>query len=138
MFCKETVRDLRRSSESGDAFPRCVFVHIGGERRRASFFGEMWPDAAVIDDPHRTVYQAFGLGRGNLRQLVGADVWKAAMRAIGKGAKLGLPRSDPFVMPGEFLADHRGVLWAHTFGHAGDVPDAKDIRREYERWATTG
>jgi hypothetical protein len=134
VFCKETVRDLRRSSESGEPFPRSVFVHIGGAKARARFFDAMWPGAAVIDDPERTLYQAFGLGRGSLRQLLGLDVWKAGMRAIGKGESLALPQGDVWVMPGEFLVDDRGVLWAHTFEHAGDIPDMQVIRDQYARW----
>ena len=52
-----------------------LFVHIGGAERRAVFFDGMWPGAAVIDDPRRVLYQAFGLNinHTSVKNVVGSD-----------------------------------------------------------------
>jgi hypothetical protein len=87
----------------------------------------MWPGVVSIADPNRSIYTDFGLRSGSLREMFGLDVWKAGLRAMGKGDTIGLPGGSVFTMPGMFLADGPRILWSHKYKHAGDQPDLNEM-----------
>ena len=107
--------------------PRTIFVTMGNTRENQAFFGRLWPEARVVSDPDRELYDAFGLARGSVLQLFGPSVWSAGLRSAMKGNLVGMPVGDPFQMPGMFLVEGRDVLWSHTFAHAGDTPDLRTL-----------
>ena len=105
-----------------------ILVHLRDAARGTPFLDEMWPGVTSIADPERDLYTDFGLRRGSLREMFGLDVWKAGLRAMGKGATGGLPAGNVFTMPGMFLVDGDRVLWSHKYRHAGDQPDLDAMR----------
>jgi hypothetical protein len=76
-----------------------------------------------VADLPRYFYRAFGLERGNLRQMLAPDVWVCGLRAAAKGNIAGAPVGDAWQMPGLFLVQGDKILWRHNFRHAGDHPD---------------
>lgn len=76
------------------------------------------------------LYEAFGLERGSVLQLLGPAVWSSGLRAAMKGNFIGMPVGDPFLMPGLFLLQGERVTWRHEFGHAGDSPDFRALVRD--------
>jgi hypothetical protein len=105
-----------------------ILVHLRDNQRGTPFLEEMWPGVTSIADPARSMYTDFGLRRGSLREMFGLDVWKAGLRAMGKGDSVGLPGGNVFTMPGMFLVDGPSVLWSHKYKHAGDQPDLDQMR----------
>ena len=94
------------------------------------FFGDYWPGSPAISDPHKRLYDAFGLERGTVGQMFKPAVWACGVRALRKGHRVGRPVGDPWEMPGLFLLDPGGgVTWSHDFKHAGDHPDFADLPR---------
>ena len=70
-------------------------------------------DVPRVTDPDRTLYRAFKLRRGRLRQLFGFRVWRRAFSAALRGHWPGSLQGDSFQMPGLFLIrDHnrQGVV----------------------------
>ena len=125
MFCKEMVRDLRRAVESAGRFPRPVFVFPAGLEQGRAFFDRHWPGASAIADPETALYKAFKIRRAQFGQMAGLPVWGCAVRAMVKGNTnhVNPALGDPWLMPGLFLLNHRGVvLWQHQFRHIGDHP----------------
>lgn len=101
-----------------------MFFYQGSIDDGNAFFAKLWPDARAISDTPLAFYKAFGIERGGLKQMFGADVWACGVRATLKGQRIGRPVGDPWIMPGAFLVDRAGaVVWQHDFAHAGDHPD---------------
>lgn len=105
-----------------------ILVHLLDSARGEGYIEGMWPGCPTIADPQRSFYTDFGLRRGSLREMFGLDVWKAGLRAMGKGDSIGLPAGNVFTMPGMFLVDGDRILWSHAYKHAGDQPDLDVMR----------
>lgn len=128
IFCREMTRDVHAAAASDPAYPPVVFVGQGDREETDAFLATLWPDASIICDPERTLYSAFGLGKGSIYQMFGPSVWACGVRARLKGNVRGKVIGDPWTMPGVFVANADGeILWTHTFAHAGDHPDWKAI-----------
>jgi hypothetical protein len=81
-------------------------------------------DLERIADPIRTLYSAFGLNRGNFRQLFGWKVWwRGLIAGLWNGHGRGTPSADYRQMPGVFFVD-KGLIARH-FRHrsAADRPE---------------
>ncbi len=127
IFCRETVGELRRVSESSPDFPRVIFFFQGTPLEGRAFMRRHWPEARAIADPDKQLYAAFGIGRGGLREMFGPGVWSAARRARSRGFRQGPRSGDLWMMPGLFLVRDGAIVWAHEFEHAGDHPSFESI-----------
>lgn len=74
---------------------------------------------AVLADPQRAVYQAFGLGRGRWWHVYG---WRTLRRYFGllaHGGVMERPTEDTLQLGGDFVVDRDGRL---AYGYWGDGP----------------
>ncbi len=94
-----------------------------GER----FFDERWPEARAVSDPEKTLFDAFGLERGSLGQLIGPKTWLAGFKARRHG--VGLPKGDPRVLAGSFLVRGAEVLESDLATNSASVPDLERLAR---------
>lgn len=127
IFCRETIADLRKAHEEEADYPEVLFFSQADVERTRSLFQRLWPEAAVICDPELSFYDAFGVGRGSLGQILGPGVWPAGVRAMLKGHFVGRPVGDPWIMPGFLLVIDRRIVWRHRFHHSGDHPDYRQV-----------
>lgn len=122
-FCREAMADLarqrRRIEEAG---VRIVLVHMSSRERFRQFAGGyQLDDLDHITNPNRDLYRAFGLKRGNLRQLFGLEVWKRGIEAgVRDGHGIGAADGDTMQMPGAFLLHERKVMRSHRHYMASD------------------
>lgn len=93
----------------------------------AEFFGRLWTEARVVSDMDKQFYNAFGVARGGLREMLGADVWACGVRTAMKGHRGGLVVGDPWTMPTTFVVQGERVLWGYEGKHAGDHPNWSQI-----------
>lgn len=133
-FCREALADLARQREElEEVGVQIVLVHMGEPEFGREFFAKYGlDDVPQVSDPHRTLYRAFGLKRGDLRMLFGPKVWwRGIHAAIFEGHGIGVPpKNDPFQMPGVFLLFHGTILRGYRHQSAADRPD-------YVKFATT-
>lgn len=127
LFCRETIADLRKAREEEPDYPEVLFFSQGDASSTRRLFSPLWPDAAVVCDPERDFYRAFGIERGGVAQVLGPRVWPAGVRALLKGHFVGRPANDPWIMPGLFLVIDRRIVWKHHFRHSGDQPDYRAL-----------
>jgi hypothetical protein len=127
VFCRETVADLRAIAEKNPDYPPVLFFFVGSPTEGRAFMRRYWPGARAVADPEKRLYAAFGVERGNLRQLFGPGVWAGRRRARGKGNHQGKRSGDIWMMPGCFLVDGPRILWAHEYAHAADHPNFASI-----------
>lgn len=132
-FCREALADL--AERKGDLDARgvgLVVVHMvaPGLARASLVRHGLGPGKSVaqISDPGRTLYRAFELGRGTLRQVLGPSVWiRGLLAAIFGGHGIGGLQGDGFQMPGVFLV-HRGrVLRSFRHSNASSRPEYSDL-----------
>jgi len=116
-------RDLARFRQAGASL---AVISLGPAERAAHLFAG--PEAPkVLMDPQQQAYQAYGLGRGGLWELVGPPVWLTALKALLRG-RVGRPAGDVRQLAGAFLVDRRGILrYVHRAAHSADFPDHEAI-----------
>lgn len=129
-FCRETLADLQRQRvvlEKRGVRP--ILVHMGDEPSGRVFFAAYGlDDWSRISDPECTLYRAYGLGRGRLRQLLGPRVWwRGFQAAILAGHSVGPPGGDGFQMPGAFLVRDGRVIEEYRHRTAADRPNYCDL-----------
>lgn len=129
MFCRETVKDVRRASTDLPGYPPPLFFHMGTPAEGEGFFGRFWPEAAAVADGRLVFYRGFGIPRARLGQVLGVRSWIAMLRALLKGNGMGRPRGDVMEMPGALLVSGDRILWRHRFSGPGDRPDWRTIPR---------
>jgi hypothetical protein len=88
-----------------------------------------WLGASGIADPERHLYDAFGVERGGMAQMLGPAVVACGIRATLKGNLIGRKDGDPWTLPTFVLVDGDRVLWRHDGRHAGDHPNWSEIRQ---------
>lgn len=130
IFCRELIADLRDLSEKHSELPKILFFYQGTVSDGRDFFASLWREAKAIADLPKVFYNGFGLERGGVKEMFGAEVWACGVRAALKGHFIGAPVGDPWTMPGIFLAHQQQIVWQHRFKHAGDHPTLENLARE--------
>lgn len=124
---------MRRAAQKDPGYPAILFVHQGGISDGERFFAAFWPGARGIADSDSSLYRAFGLERGTVRQVFGLRVWLRVLLALLQGHLGGRPVGDPWMMPGAFLVRDGRVVWEHRARHVGDQPHFRRIPEHLER-----
>lgn len=125
-FCREALADLAKQRAAIEqAGTRLVLVHMSDtESFRAFATRYGLGDVPQVSDPERTLYQALGLRRGTLAQLLG---WRVLVRgfqaAIFARHGLGAIQGDSTQMPGVFLIRDGRIVAAHRHKDSADRPD---------------
>ena len=125
-FCREAIGDVARERGVIEAAGvRIVLVHMVDSEAIEKLVGKYGLDGVDrICDPDRILYQAFGLKRGSLRQLVGPKVfWRALSEGVLLRHGIGRLTADSSQMPGLFLIHESGIVRHFRHRTAADRPD---------------
>ena len=124
-FCREAAADLAQERAMFESLGvRLALVHMGDDRLGKQFFESYGlADMPRVADPERTLYRAFKLRRGGLRQLFGIRVWRRAVSAALRGHWPGAFQGDSFQMPGLFLIRNGEIVRTFRYETAADRPD---------------
>ncbi len=123
IFCREIVARLRE-------MPDANLLFVAGERTEecAEFRARMESPHRFISDPGRTLYEAFGLTRGGLTQVIHPRVVTNGISALRAGLRQGRPTSDPMQLGGAFVIDRSGCVdWEFRSADISDNPTAEQI-----------
>jgi peroxiredoxin len=124
-FCREALSDLakqRAAIESEGVQP--VVVHmmsVSGGEAFLQRYGLTGVDH--IGDPERTLYRAFGLGRGRVTDLLRPTVWRRGVEAVLAGHLAGPAVGDVLQMPGLVIVHRDHILAEFEFKTPADRPD---------------
>jgi hypothetical protein len=126
LYCRETLSDLsraRRVIEEGGT--RIVLVHMGGMGSFDKLLRKNGlSDVERICDPDRGLYQAFGVRRGSVLEVLGPKVWwRAMLGGVLARHGIGWPRTDPAQMPAIFLISGSTIVRRFRHRSAADRPD---------------
>jgi len=130
IFCRETVADIRKASESSPDYPAVLFLNQANTTECRAFVRRYWPDARVISDPALELYDEFGIGRASFLKALAPGVFRARSRAKAKGHEQGALSGDIWRLPGVIVADQGRIVWSYTPSHAADHPNFEAIPQE--------
>lgn len=137
-FCREALGDIsaqRSRIEAGGT--RIVLVHHGDRDAAAKLIGQHGLEGLdLIYDEDLSLYRAFGLRKGRLRQLAGPKVMvRGLLAGVIHGHGVGPIAGDLSQMPGVFVIHHCAVVRSFRHKSAADRPDyaALSSFRETER-----
>jgi peroxiredoxin len=130
-FCREAATDVseqRKAIEREGVMP--AFVGMMEEPELGEFL-DLYGlgDLPRFADPTRSLYRAFGLGRGSAGQLIGPRVWRRGLAAAapswlgGGGHGVGALKGDGLQMPGVFLLHEERVIGGYRHETAADRPN---------------
>ena len=126
VFCKEALSDLKKvKDEIIESGVRIVFVHMAPNEIADSIFTKFGiGDVHHISDSESVFYEAFGLDKGNFKQLFGFTSWLGIGRAAVKGNFPGkVIFGDPSQMPGVFMVKKDEIVKTFIYKSVGDHPD---------------
>jgi hypothetical protein len=107
-----------------------VFVSLESVERTEAFRLRTRSPHPFIADPGRVLYQAFGLKRAGLPQVLNRATMRRGIEAARAGhSLLKVPTADPMQLAGTFVIGRDGqVLWGHRSEEVSDNVYAVDIR----------
>lgn len=123
-FCRKVLHEL---SESLPHISDCGYsvglVHMNEESEMVgplSQYGLL--DVPRFHDPERSLYQALGLPRAQLRQVLNIHLWREGVR-LRKRYGYSTPKADPLQLPGAFLVDQGKVVAGEPVMSPDESPD---------------
>lgn len=128
-FCREALDDLSKIRPEIEAKGvKVVFIHMSDNEEAERYFKTYkLPNSLYISDESCRFYRAFGLVKGNLRQLFGLSVMMRGFKlAMEKGYGIGFI-GDGFQMPGIFLVHNSKIINSYIHETAADKPNYFEI-----------
>lgn len=108
-----------------------ALISVGSPADTAAFCEsrEIGLPFVCLSDAEKRAYAAYGLSRGTVSELLlSPRLWGRGLRATLHGHFAGLPKGDPFQMPGVFIVDQAGMIcYAHFYEDASDNPPNAEL-----------
>ena len=126
IFCRESLKDIaKRQSEFEANNISVVFVHMSDHELADKYFvSHGLSNAEHISDPETSLYEAFGLLKGNFQQLFGLKNWIRGYEVVKNGTPLSLKQiGDGFQMPGVFMLQNGRIVDSFIHKSASDKPN---------------
>jgi peroxiredoxin len=128
-FCREAMADISKIKQDViDLGLKPVFVHMSTDEIAEGYFEKYnLKGTASISDPDLSLYEYFGLTKGNFGQLYGLKIWLRGLKAAwvdGHGApKLDKNFGDHNQMPGLFILKNGKMKAQFIHKSAADRPN---------------
>lgn len=125
-FCRESLARIAKLRCQIEATGTgLVLVHMSSRSRARKLLSRFGlEDVPTVSDPRRSLYRAFGLRRGTLREVAGPALWRRGIPLLlRRGQSLSRKGGDLFQLSGLFLVFHGQVARGFFHQNAGDMPD---------------
>ena len=129
-FCREALAEISRKRTSLETKgTRIIFVHMSDNETADRYFSRYNLEGVEhVSDPECQYYQAFGLLKGNFRQLFGLSSWIRGFQVgIVEGHGLGAQIGDGFQMPGVFVLQQGKIREQYIHKLSSDRPDYEKL-----------
>jgi hypothetical protein len=132
IFCREGLAEIadakKRLFRKG---VEIVFFHMSDNKTADEYFEHFdLSDTEHVADPDCTIYQKFGLAKGNFNQLFGLKNWIRGFNATMHGTSFSLKQiGDAFQMPGVFVLCNGEVKGSYIHELASDKPNYETLSK---------
>lgn len=130
IFCREGLQELSKRQDriDRDGF-KLVFVHMSDPETANMYFKKYKiKHPEYICDPEMKFYEAFGLGKGTIKQLFGLKTWFRGFEAsIINGNSYGRVIGDGLQMPGVFIIQNGVIISKFIHELVSDKPNYDDL-----------
>lgn len=115
---------------------RVVAVGQGTRKQAAGFGAALELPFPVLADPARQGYTDYGLVEGDAAAFLNAEMWRAIVMALRRGARVGWVIGNACQLPGAVVVDRVGVVrYARPGRQASDTPSTEQLLAALaERW----
>ena len=87
--------------------------------------GFPWP---LLLDPDRLLYQAYGMGSGTAKEVMGIHNWWLYLKLMLRGGRIRRPTDDIYQLGGDVLIDPQGLILLHYVGRGpADRPAIENV-----------
>ena len=126
------MAQLRRDTTLFKQHHACVaLITVGSPDDTAHFCADRARGVTFLclSDAEKHAYHAYGLSRNSARELLMSPrLYARGFQAALHGHFIGMPKGDPFQMPGVFVVDAGGIVrCAHRHKDAADNPPNADL-----------
>lgn len=105
-----------------------VAIGQGTPARSAQFRQELDLQFPILADRELQAYQAYGLGRVGIRDMINPKLYLGGVRALLAGSTFSKPTGDTYQLPGTFIVDSRGVVrYAKPATIASDLASTAEL-----------
>jgi peroxiredoxin len=112
---------------------RTVAIGIGQTKHAQQFGDKLAPSIVCLTNEEPVLHETFGIGNGNMLQLVSPGALKAGARAASKGFTQGKATGDQTRLTGTFIVDQTGTIRTAYYGrHAGDHADVPAMLADWK------
>ena len=108
-------------------YPTVVFIHQGTAEQDLEHFGALPEPMRSVADPDGTIFKAYKVERGGMREMFGLRAWRRGLQAALRGHFIGRKVGDPWTLPTVIAVKDHQIVWEHRGSHAGDHPDVRRI-----------
>ncbi|MFM8289558.1 MAG: SelL-related redox protein [Planctomycetaceae bacterium] len=139
-FCRQALADLASARQSLEGSGTgLLLVFLDEESVAGPLAGKYGlGDLPRVCDTQQRLYEAFGLGRGEVTRVAGPAVWWRGLKAILEGHMVGVPRGDVTQMPGAFVVSQGEIVAAFRHATSADRPDYCELARSGTQRSSTG
>ena len=110
-----------------------LLVSMGTPEIAEAFRREFQVPFQIICDPGKELYRVYGLKGSSMLQIFSPELFLKGLRTIGRGYLPGLPRGDPFQLPGVFAIDTGGrIRYGYYSRDPSDYPAVEAILSGWE------
>ena len=127
-FCRESladIADLQPVIEKSGL--KIVLVHMANNEIAEEYINRYkLKNPPHISDPDKSLYEYFGISKGNFWQLYGLKVWARGLKAglvDGHGLQIDSDLGDYSQMPGVFIVNENRIIEQFVHRSAADRPD---------------
>ena len=136
-FCREHISQLQQDFDRFEALGATLgLITVAQPEDTLAFSRDrnLLDHYVCLSDPEKQAYLAYGLSRTSVTGLLTANVFARGFQATLHGHLSGLPKGDPFQMPGLFIVDQEGFIqYAHRSKDASDNPSNASLFEVLER-----
>ena len=136
-FCREHIAHLQKDYDRFEKLGvKLGLITVAQPEDTLSFCRDrnLLDHFVCLSDPEKQAYQTYGLSRAGVSKLLTANVFMRGFQSVMHGHLVGMPKGDPYQMPGLFIVDRNGIVkYAHRSKDASDNPSNSDLFRILER-----
>jgi peroxiredoxin len=127
-FCREALSDIAARQGAIQATGTLVVLVHMGDAEASVIRNYGLEGLPRVSDPHRHLYRAFGLRRGNIFGVFGPKVWwRGLIAGLINGHGIAPPIADMMQMPGVFVIFHGEILQGYRHRTVADRPNYLEL-----------